>query len=108
DGGGSPLPAKVSVVGFDPAPEPATGLGTSVFRSDIDQQGQPLYGIAAVRFVDQSGDSGAFPLAPAVYEVVVSRGPEYSIHRERVSLTRGATTNVNATLVRVLDTSGFV
>ena len=108
DGGGEPIPAKVSVVGFDPAPEPATGGGTSVFRTDIDQQGRELYGIAAVRFVDQSGDSGAFPLAPSDYEVVVSRGPEYSIHRERVSLTSGATTTVNAKLVKVVDTTGFV
>jgi hypothetical protein len=108
DGSGDPTPAKVTVVGFDPAPEPPANAGTSLFRSDIDQQGQALFGIAAVRFVDQSGNSGAFPLVPADYEVVVSRGPEYSIHRERVSLTSGATTSVNATLVKVLDTSGFV
>ena len=108
DGSGTAMPAKVTVVGFDPAPEPAAGGGTFVFRSDIDQQGRELFGIAAVRFVDQSGDSGAFPLAPAEYEVMVSRGPEYSIHRERVTLAGGATTTVNATLVRVVDTGGFV
>ena len=108
DGSGAAMPAKVSVVGFDPAPEPAAGGGTFVFRSNIDQQGRELFGIAAVRFLDQSGDSGAFPLAPADYEVVVSRGPEYSIHRERVSLASGATTSVNATLVKVVDTTGFV
>jgi hypothetical protein len=108
DGSGAPLPAKVSVVGFDPAPEPAASGGTFVFRSDVDQQGNVLYGIAAVRFVDQSGDSDAFPLAPAEYEIVVSRGPEYSIHRERVSLASGGTTTVNARLIKVLDTTGFV
>lgn len=108
DGSGTAIPAKVSVVGFDPAPEPAAGGGTSVFRSDVDQQGEELYGIAAVRFLDQSGDSGAFPLPPADYEVVVSRGPEYSIHRERVTLASGVTTTVHATLVKVVDTSGFV
>jgi len=108
DGSGSPLPAKVSVVGFDSAPEPVSGGGTFVFRSDVDQQGRELFGIAAVRFLDQSGDSGAFPLAPATYEVVVSRGPEYSIHRERVSLASGSTTTVDATLVKVVDSTGFV
>jgi hypothetical protein len=108
DGSGNAIPAKVSVVGYNPAPEPAAAGGTFVFRSDIDQQGRELFGIAAVRFLDQSGDSGAFPLAPADYEVVVSRGAEYSIYRQRVSLTSGATTTVQATLVRVVDTSGFV
>ena len=88
-----------------PPRSPPAGGGTFVFRSDIDQQGQELFGITAVRFLDQSGDSGAFPLAPADYEVVVSRGPEYSIHRERVSLASGATTTVNATLVKVVDTT---
>jgi hypothetical protein len=108
DASGTAMPAKVSVVGFDPAPEPPAGAGTSLFRSDIDQQGRILYGVTAVRFLDQSGDSGAFPVPPAEYEVVVSRGPEYSIHRQRVNLSSGATTTVNATLVTVMDTSGFV
>lgn len=108
DGAGAPVPAKVTVVGFDPAPEPANGGGTFVFRADVDQQGNELFGITAVRFVDQSGDSGAFSIPPSDYEVVVSRGPEYSIHRERVRLASGATTTVNAKLVKVLDTSGFV
>jgi hypothetical protein len=106
--GGDPLPAKVSVVGFDPAPEPENGAGAFVFRSNVSEQGTELFGLTAVRFVDQSGDSGEFPLPPSDYEVVVSRGPEYSIHRERVSLASGATATVNARLARVLDTSGFV
>lgn len=105
---GTRLPAKVSVVGFHPAPEPGVGGGTFVFRSDVDQQGEELFGIAAVRFVDQAGDTGDVPLPPAEYEVVVSRGPEYAIHRERVTLTGGATASVNAVLVQVIDTSGFV
>ncbi len=105
---GAALPAKVTVVGFHPAPEPAIGGGTFLFGSNVDQQGEELFGIAAVAFVDQSGDSGDVLLPPAAYEVVVSRGHEYAIHRERVTLTSGATTAVEAVLVRVLDTSGFV
>lgn len=105
---GTALPAKVTVVGFHPAPEPAAGGGTFLFRSDVAQEGEELFGIAAVAFVDQSGDSGDVLLPPAEYEVVVSRGHEYAIHRERVTLTAGATTTVDAVLARVLDTSGFV
>ncbi len=108
DADGNPLPAKVSVVGFDPVPEPVTGGGGFVFRSNVSEQGSELFGITAVRFIDASGDSGTFPLPPSDYEIVVSRGPEYSVYRERVSLTAGTTGAVNARLARVLETSGFV
>jgi hypothetical protein len=70
DGSGAAMPAKVSVVGVDPAPEPAGAFGTVVFRSDIDQQGRLMHGIAAVRFLDQSGDSGAFPRSAAATAAV--------------------------------------
>lgn len=105
--GGEPLPAKVTVVGFDPAPEPDNG-GTAVFRSNVADQGVELFGITAVRFLGANGDSGSFPLPPSEYEIVVSRGPEYSVHRERVQLVAGETTTVDARLARVLDTDGFV
>jgi len=108
DADGNPLPAKVTVVGHDPAPDPANGAGTFVFRANVSDQGNVLFGITAVRFVDVSGDSGAFPLPPSDYEVVVSRGAEYSVHRERVRLSAGSIGTVNARLARVLETYGFV
>lgn len=107
DTGGNPLPAKVTVVGFDPAPDLPNG-GTSVFRSSYTDQGAELFGITAVRFLGADGDSGEVPLPPAEYEVFVSRGPEYSLYRERVNLAAGETTPVTARLARLLDTGGFV
>ena len=83
------LPAKVSVVGFDPSISPKNsqsvffGLinnSTSVF-SDLGSDGL-TFGLAATIFVDTSGDSGAVALEPGMYQVVVSRGPEYSIDKQ--------------------------
>ncbi len=109
------LPVKVSVVGFDPSISPKNsqsvffGLinnSTSVF-SDLGSDGL-TFGLAATIFVDTSGDSGAVALEPGMYQVVVSRGPEYSIDKQMVTINPGSTTTVNAVVARVTDTGGFV
>jgi hypothetical protein len=38
----------------------------------------------------------------------VSRGDEYSVYRQSITTSAGATTNVSAQIARVLDTPGFV
>lgn len=112
---GGPLPAKVSLVGFDPAPDPGNrtsfaiiSIDGFVFTSDVDQKGAELFGLAGVFFVGAAGTTGDVKVPPGDYEVVVSRGPEYSIHRQRVAIRAGETTRVAATLVRVIDTTGFI
>jgi len=112
DPAGDPIPARVTVVGFDPSPEPVIRFDNPFFGSDggtfKDITKDPLpFGIAAVRYTGADG-SVAFDVEPGSYEVVVSRGTEYSIHREPVTMTAGATTDVSATIARVLDTTGFV
>ncbi len=114
NGAASPQPAKVSVVGFDPSPplnNPQTIFGLinnrpSVFRDQgADGRG---FGLAQVLFLDPSGASDTFPLEPGDYEVVVSRGPEYSIDSIPVTITANADETVNAEIAPVVDTTGFV
>ncbi len=42
------------------------------------------------------------------WEVVVSRGYEYELHRETVTVTEGATTEVSAALAHSIDTTGVM
>lgn len=50
-----------------------------------------------------------FRLPPGSYRATLSRGPEFDIHAEDVTLTDGATTSVGPVdLPRVLDTTGWV
>jgi hypothetical protein len=110
----NPSPGKVSVVGFDPSPDLAvtqTVLGlinnrTSVF-GDRGEDSIP-YGMATSFFLEPDGTSAARPLEPGNYQVYVSRGGEHSLYSTPITVTAGATENVNATVERVLDTSGFI
>ena len=52
--------------------------------------------------------SGQLAASPGDWTVTLSRGWEYSIHREDVTLTEGETTQVSATLERQVDTTGFI
>ncbi len=114
DGGGSPIPAKTSVVGFDPSPafgnsQSVVGLiqnRTAVFR-EVDQDGL-LFGVAQVLFIEPTGVSDTILLEPGEYEVVVSRGPEYSIAAAPITVDAKKLSSVSAKLARVIDTSGFV
>jgi hypothetical protein len=114
---GAPIPARVTVVGFDPSPE-RTVAGPSLPGFGGSRQGVLLdtsdvlpYGITAVGYTDAAG-TVEFPLEPgaSLYHVFVSRGTEYSAFRTAspVTIAAGSTTVVNAQIARVLDTSGFV
>ncbi len=47
------------------------------------------------------------PIAPGSYEVVVSRGYEYEVERQTITVTAGLTTQVDALLDHVVDTTGI-
>jgi hypothetical protein len=111
---GSPLPARVTVVGFDPSPEPIApgtsflGFGGEDLGLFNDVSDTPPFGISAAEYTGADGRVD-FEIEPGDYEVVVSRGTEYSIHRSQVSVAAGAPCPmVVAPLTRVLDTAGFV
>lgn len=114
DENAAPIPAKVSVVGFDPSPDPLNvqplpviGNQTTGVFGERFQDGLP-YGVAKAIFIDPSGDSGAVPIEPGTYQVYTSRGAEYSLDSQPATVTTGATQTVNATVERVVDSSGFI
>ena len=112
DESGAPLPARVSVIGFDPSP-PLTALavvpliGNTLLGQFEDPKEALPFGIVAFGYADANGEV-AFDVEPGSYQVVVSRGTEYSMHSAPLSITTGATTSVSVQLARVLDTTGFV
>ncbi len=117
DESATPIPARVTVVGFDPSPEVTVvgptlpGFGGGRMGTLLDTSDFLPYGVAAVGYANAAG-TVEFPLEPGVglYHVFVSRGTEYSSFRTAapVTIAAGGTTVVNAQLARVLDTSDFV
>ncbi len=113
DEAGRPLPARVSVVGIDPSP-PITaggpglpGLGFSTLGLFEDPKEGLPFGVVAFGYTDANGDV-AFDVEPGSYQLLVSRGAEYSIVQLPLTIAAGVTTPVQAQLARVLDTTGFV
>ncbi|HTY27845.1 MAG TPA: hypothetical protein VMD51_06820, partial [Mycobacterium sp.] len=110
----APIPAKVSVVGFDPSPDPLNKqsiLGlisntTGVFE-DRTKDAVP-FGLATFGYAGTTGDTGVLPLEPGSYQVVVSHGPEYSNDAQNVTITAGSTQVVHAKVEHVIDSTGFV
>lgn len=109
----TPLPSRINIVGFDQSPPlrltgpslPGFGGSTlGVFESPDDSL---PFGIVHVEHAGASGVA-RFDLEPGSYQVVVSRGTEYSIFRENIVVSAGATTMVDARIAAVLDTAGFV
>jgi hypothetical protein len=113
---GTPMPARVSVVGFDPSPDPLVvvpvppglGLPDLVGGTFHDQTKDPYpFGIFTHVYAGANG-VGDVEVEPGTYQVVVSRGGEYSIFSAPVTIASGATTNVSAQIARVIDTTGFI
>ncbi len=107
------VPARITIVGFDPSPEPrlvtsalsGNDTTTGVFE---DPTSDPLnYGTPRIEYTDAAGAS-AFDLEPGSYEIVVSRGTEYSAFSAPLTVTAGVTTPVVAQIARVIQTPGFI
>ncbi|MGV3624142.1 MAG: carboxypeptidase regulatory-like domain-containing protein [Archangium sp.] len=108
---GGPMPAKVSIFcasGTCPVPHKSLVLFTDTPKDPMPDD------LALIGYVGASGTQ-TFELPAGQYTVLVSRGPEYSIHPndfptspgELVDL-RTADTSINAVLARVIDTTGWV
>jgi hypothetical protein len=114
DEDGNPLTAKVTLVGFDPSPEPVrvediAGAVHNVTRIFGDQGDSLPYGVAGVFFADRYGTTGPVAVEPGRYQVVVSRGTSYSDFRQTIDVPGdGSGLTVEAKLARVVDTTGFV
>ncbi|MGH7289074.1 MAG: hypothetical protein ACREI8_13760 [Myxococcota bacterium] len=115
DESGLLLPARVMVVGFDPSPPQRSpgpslpGLGSSTLGLLEDPKEAVPFGIVAFGYSDASGDV-AFDVEPGSYQVFVSRGTEYSVYQEPVTISAAPAppTLISAQIARVLDTTGFV
>jgi hypothetical protein len=108
-----PLPARITVVGFDPSPDlirPGANIpgfgSTSHGLFDDPSDGRP-FGLVRVEYADASGHAG-FDLEPGSYQLFVSRGTEYSAFDSPIEIHASETTSVGAQIARVVDTSGFV
>ena len=102
----SPLPARIGVVGFDPSPEIVFPGGdtTGLF---YDQKEALPFGFTHVEYTDANGDVD-FEVEPGEYEIAVSRGTEYSLFTQHVTVAAGAPVTVVAHIAHVVDTPGFV
>lgn len=112
DAAGRPMPARASLVGFDPSPDPGLatpmpiGSTTTWLFRDVGND-RLVFGVADFEYAGADGRA-LFDVKPGEYQVVVSRGAEYSMFETRLALVGGETYTVEAQLARVLDTSGFV
>lgn len=95
DGEGESIPAKATIyrLGVDPSPVDFGPDSTRTFIKNC------VYSV-----------HGAFrcPLDTGEYEIVFSRGPEYNRVIEKVSVEAGKWRELDVTLPRVVDTSGWV
>lgn len=109
----APVPARVTVVGFDPSPPitiagPSLPLfGGSTLAVFNDPNDSLPFGIVQTALTGASGQV-TFDLEPGSYRIIVSRGTEYSYSDQAVTITAGNQTNVVGQIVEVLDTAGFV
>lgn len=94
DESGGPIPCKVAFHGLEGTPTPDFG---------------PDSGAVAVKNLHYS-HNGIFrqALAPGKYEAIISFGPEYDAVFKTIEVARGKETELSATLIRVVDTTGWV
>ncbi len=126
DEAGASVPARIAIVGFDPSPygslpqddNPSAVKDDYSLLSDMEFQAQQ-YGYMDTLFLGPDGKitntgharyvrDNVFRLEPGNYEIFVIRGPEYSLHAQRITVAPGGTASVNATLRKVVDTRGYV
>jgi hypothetical protein len=80
-------------------------IGTDVPRMPGNYGEPPVAGSRVHVEFPPSGDI-TLPVAPGTYEVVVSRGYEYDVERQTVTVIADQTSIVDAQLTRVVDTTG--
>lgn len=91
--GGEPLPSKITLF-------PTNGLGLSLGPADR------VEGSEDVVYLPRGKGTVACPFGS--YDVVVSRGPEYGLHRQRVDVAFGVRGDVHAVLRREVESDGWI
>jgi hypothetical protein len=99
--GGVPTPVRVQIL-------PATGSGAPTVPTVPANFGeaQIVAGRLHVAF-PPTGDV-TLPVPPGTWQVMTSRGYEYEIDQQTVTVTAGATNEVAVSLDRSVDTTGFL
>ncbi len=101
---GAALPAKVTVQALTPTGDLVNGDSN---RRVFAGQGRLGTGVEAIAYAEHG--EADLALAPGDYRIVVSHGPEYSIHQvDRVTLGEGQHLPLVARLVHEVDTTGWV
>lgn len=112
DESGRAIPARITLVGFDPSPEPGipttspVGSTTTWLFRDLGDDSL-TYGVADFQYADAEGRA-RLDVKPGQYTVVVSRGTEYSRFDRPLTIAAGEEVVIDARIARVLDTTGFV
>ncbi|MFK7989905.1 MAG: CehA/McbA family metallohydrolase [Sandaracinaceae bacterium] len=92
----APIPARVQVIAMDGAPEIPSDLGERPVRS----------GRSHVAFA--TGTAIELPVDPGQHQVIVSRGFEYELSTETVTVAAGEVVEVTAALDRSIETTGVM
>ena len=91
---GEALPARLTLKGRNDTADPSLGkLHSSPISKNV---------------IYSANGSGSVSVEPGEYDVYASRGLEYSLGHAEVTLSSGATTDLDFALSKVIDTSGFV
>ncbi len=112
DENGAPMPGRVTLVGFDPSPEPGittispVGNSTTWLFRDLGDDNLP-YGIADFAYAGADGKV-QIDVEPGEYRVVVSRGAEYSTFEAPLDIAGDQGVRIDARIARVVDTRGWV
>jgi hypothetical protein len=106
------VPGRITFKGIDGTPDPR-------FRKDYEafllRPGQPpedvlpeayAGGPAQQNYVILADGTASVELRPGRYELFASRGPEYSVHRRRLSLRAGQEKKRRFRLRKLVDTTG--
>ena len=111
------MPGKCSFVGTYPTAAPGQPGRTFLYDLRLGERWRPLDLVPdsddpdTRRFVEEvvvaAEGRRLQRIRPGNYRVVCSRGPEYDLFERDVAVRAGSTTQVTATLSRVVDTAGW-
>jgi hypothetical protein len=96
---GRPIPCKLTWLGRDGTPTPDLALGLPARIIDG--------GVAANHRIFSMHGRGSFAVPPGSYELFVSRGPEWSLHVEQITVGAKAT-KLAATLTHLIARAGWI
>ncbi len=116
---GSLGPVRITILGFDPSEIHTPGFPEDFGKyRDISNEERP-YGVVDVLYLDPSGElfprgnqrrlsEDSIRLEPGEYTLYFSRGPEYSMDHQRITVAAGDTQSVHGSIEKVIDTTGYV